>query len=209
MQATPDAQDESFSADWVLADEEATRRLASDIAGGLEPGDLLTLAGELGIGKTTLARHLIRCLLKEPDVEVPSPTFTLMQAYETPRFPLLHIDLYRVRGTDELVELGFDDVEADAVRLIEWPDRAAGSLPRERLDIILTAAPERGPDARRIRVIGHGRCAARAHRFSAFPRFLEESGFGNASRRLIQGDASSRIYERLEQDGHSHFPHRR
>lgn len=203
MQAKPDAQEESFSAEWVLADEEATRRLASDMAGGLEPGDLLTLAGELGIGKTTLARHLIRCLLNEPDVEVPSPTFTLLQAYETPRFPLLHIDLYRVRGIDELAELGFDDAEANAVRLIEWPDRAAGSLPRERLDIILTAVPERGPDARRVKVSGHGRCAARAHRFSAFPRFLEESGFGLARRRLIQGDASSRIYERLDLDGQS------
>jgi tRNA threonylcarbamoyl adenosine modification protein YjeE len=203
MQATAEALEESFSADWVLVDEEATRRLASDIACGLEPGDLLTLAGELGIGKTTLARHLIRCLLADPEADVPSPTFTLLQTYETPRFPILHIDLYRVRAIDELIELGFDDVESESVRLIEWPDRAAGLLPRERLDIILTAVPERGPDARRVKVVGHGRCAARAHRFSAFPRFLEESGFGNARRRLLQGDASTRIYERLDQDGQS------
>jgi N-acetylmuramate 1-kinase len=201
MQATRDVEEDAFSAEWILADEEATRRLASDIAGGLEPGDLLTLSGELGIGKTTLARHLIRGLLKDPEAEVPSPTFTLLQAYDGPDFPILHIDLYRVRGPDELIELGFDDVAPGTVRVIEWPDRARGALPDERLDVVLRPAPERGPDARRVRVSGYGRCAARAHRFSAFPRFLEESGFGGARRRLIQGDASSRIYERLELKG--------
>ena len=114
----------------ALADEEATRRLMVDIAAALAPGDLITLSGDLGAGKTTFARALIRHLAGDATVEVPSPTFTLMQAYELPRFSLVHADLYRLVGPGELAELGFEDIAPDAVTLLEWPDRAAGFLPR-------------------------------------------------------------------------------
>src|ERR1041384_7605140 len=73
----------------VLPDEHATRRLMVDVAGGLEPGDFVTLSGDLGAGKTTFARALIRHLAGSEQVEVPSPTFTLMQTYDLPRFPLV------------------------------------------------------------------------------------------------------------------------
>ncbi len=125
----------------TLANEEATRRLAIDIAAALEPGDLVTLSGDLGAGKTTFARALIRYLAGDDTVEVPSPTFTFMQTYELPRFTLVHADLYRLSGTAELAELGFDDLPDGAVVLMEWPDRAAGFLPPDRLDIAFTLAP--------------------------------------------------------------------
>ena len=125
----------------TLPDEEATRRLAMDIASALEPGDLITLSGDLGAGKTAFARALIRHLLADDTIEVPSPTFTLVQNYELPRFTLVHGDLYRVASAAELSELGFEDLPDQAVVLVEWPDRAAGSLPVDRLDITFTLAP--------------------------------------------------------------------
>jgi N-acetylmuramate 1-kinase len=114
----------------TLPDEEATQRFAADVAAALEPGDLVTLSGDLGAGKTTFARALIRILAGDDSIEVPSPTFTLMQIYELPRFTLVHADLYRVTSAMELAELGFDDLPDGAVVLMEWPDRAAGGLLR-------------------------------------------------------------------------------
>src|ERR1700693_3736480 len=107
MMAGP-AGDASFSV--VLPDERATRRLAVDVANALKPGDLVTLSGDLGAGKTTFARALIRYLADDHAIEVPSATFTLMQTYDLPRFPVVHVDLYRTQGTAELAELGFDEL---------------------------------------------------------------------------------------------------
>src|SRR6266481_2555620 len=109
----------SFSV--VLPDEHATERLMVDIASELKPGDLVTLSGDLGAGKTTFARALIRYLAGDEAIEVPSPTFTLMQTYDLPQFPLVHADLYRLSGAAELAELGFDDLLEDAVVMVEWP----------------------------------------------------------------------------------------
>jgi tRNA threonylcarbamoyl adenosine modification protein YjeE len=134
----------SFNA--TLANEEATRRFMTDIASALEPGDLVTLSGDLGAGKTTFARALIRHLAGDETIEVPSPTFTLVQDYSLPRFPLVHADLYRLSGAAELAELGFDDLPDGTVVLMEWPDRAAGLLPPDRLDITFTLAPQLGPE---------------------------------------------------------------
>ena len=123
----------------ALADERATLALMLDIAALIEPGDLITLSGDLGAGKTTFARALIRHLAGDETIEVPSPTFTLMQAYELPRFAVLHADLYRLSGPAELAELGFEDIAERGVVLLEWPDRAAGFLPADRLDVALHA----------------------------------------------------------------------
>src|SRR5712672_4538642 len=166
----------SFSA--VLPDEHATRRLMVDIASVIEPGDMITLSGDLGAGKTTFARAMIRHLAGDAALEVPSPTFTLMQLYELPRFPVVHADLYRVSGADELAELGFEDLPVGALTLLEWPDRAAGFLPPDRLDIALTLAPELGLEHRHVRITGHGAFGARAERIAAVRDFLDRSGHG-------------------------------
>src|ERR1044072_6796919 len=122
----------------ALPDEGATLRLMIEIAAAIEPGDLITLSGDLGAGKTTFARALIRHLAGDDTIEVPSPTFTLMQSYELSRFPLVHADLYRLNGPSELGELGVDEVAENAVILLEWPDRAGDILSPDRFDISLT-----------------------------------------------------------------------
>src|SRR6202041_97484 len=125
----------------TLPNLQALADFMTDIAAALEPGVLVTLSGDLGAGKTTFARALIRYLAGDEAIEVPSPTFTLMQTYELPRFTLVHADLYRLSGAAEVPELGFDHLPDGAVVLLEWPDRAAGLLPADRFDITFTLAP--------------------------------------------------------------------
>ncbi len=185
----------SFSV--ALPDEHATRRLAIDIANSLEGGDFVTLSGDLGAGKTTLVRTLIRYLAGDAAIEVPSPTFTLMQIYELPQFPLVHADLYRLSGPGELAELGFDDLPEGAVVLLEWPDRADGLLPPDRLDVSLTLAPKLKLEFRHARITGFGALAPRVDRMAAVRQFIAESGYSEALRSPLRGDASTRSYERL------------
>jgi tRNA threonylcarbamoyl adenosine modification protein YjeE len=180
----------------ALANEQATRRLAMDVAAILAPGDLVTLSGDLGAGKTTFARALIRHLANDERLEVPSPTFTLVQTYALPRFSVVHGDLYRLSEPRELIELGIEDAEGGVV-LLEWPDRAAETLAADRLDIAFMLRPERGLSYRDARITGYGAFASRAERLVTIRRFLDESGFSDAERRHLQGDASTRTYERL------------
>ena len=194
-----------FSFTVALEDEQATRRLMVDIAAQIQAGDLITLSGDLGAGKTTLARALIRHLAGDERVEVPSPTFTLTQAYELPRFNLVHADLYRLSGPGELAELGFEDAADDAVTLLEWPDRAGDQLPSNRLDVALTLSPQHGETFRHARVTGYGTFMARAERIALIRRFLASNGFGQADRQFMQGDASTRAYERLTLEGNNYI----
>lgn len=198
---TPDR----FSFTVTVANEATLHDLVTEIALALTPGDLVTLSGDLGAGKTTFARALIRCLAEDDSIEVPSPTFNLIQAYELPQFPLVHADLYRLSGSAELAELGFDDLPDDAVVLLEWPDRAAGLLPADRLDIALTLMPQVGLDYRNVRITGYGSFAPRVERIAAVRRFLRDAGFGDAHRFRVQGDASTRSYERLVLNRHSYI----
>ena len=158
-----------------------------------ERGDLVTLSGDLGAGKTTFARALIRYLAGDALVEVPSPTFTLMQIYDLPQFPLVHADLYRLSGSGDLAELGLDDLPEGAVVLIEWPDRAAGILPPDRLDVALTLAPKLKLEFRHARVTGYGSFGPRVDRMASARQFIAESGYSEALRVRMQGDASTRV----------------
>lgn len=144
-------------AEWrlVLAAPEDTEGLAVRVAALAEAGDVVALWGDLGVGKTEFARGLIRAAT-DPDEEVPSPTFTLVQIYEGEGTPIWHFDLYRIEGPEEIWELGFDDALEEAVSLIEWPERLGRQLPLRRLDIELTFAAELGATARRARLIGRG-----------------------------------------------------
>ncbi len=121
--------------DIFLRDMAATEALARQIAGGLRAGDSVALEGDLGAGKTALARAVLQALGVTEDV--PSPTFTLVQRYETPGLVVNHFDLYRIKSESELDELGFDDALAEGAALIEWPERAAGRIPDDALHIHL------------------------------------------------------------------------
>jgi tRNA threonylcarbamoyladenosine biosynthesis protein TsaE len=141
-----------------LEDETATEDLAARVGSLLRPGDVVALRGDLGAGKTSFARALIQSL-GDPDDEVPSPTFTLVQTYETPVGSIWHFDLYRLSGADEVIELGWDEVRADGIALVEWPDRLGSLLPADRLDIQITFGTS--PSTRRATLTGHGTWAAR------------------------------------------------
>lgn len=179
--------------DVALADEAATAELGRLLAEELRPGDLVTLSGGLGVGKTTLARALVRALSGDPRLDVPSPTFTLLQTYDTAAGPVVHADLYRIGGPGELRELGFDEAAEGAILLVEWPERAGSALERDRLDVAL----ELDGGGRLARVTGWGAFAARLDRLRAVRRMLDRAGWGAARRTPIQGDASTRAYERL------------
>lgn len=105
----------------ILADEQATEELGRRLAAQLREGDVVTLSGPLGVGKTALARSVIRALGHRG--EVPSPTFAIVQPYEELRPPVWHVDLYRIEDRGELEELGLDSV-SDAALIVEWPERA-------------------------------------------------------------------------------------
>jgi len=137
-----------------LADETATARLGRALAGRLRPGDMIALTGDLGAGKTALARAIVRTLTGNPDEEAPSPTFTLVQTYDAAAgFPVAHFDLYRLVHPDEVFDLAFDEAVAEGVALVEWPDRLGTLVPRDRLDLALEAT---GPTTRRATLTAHG-----------------------------------------------------
>jgi len=179
-----------------LADERETQRLGQDIAMALRPGDVLLLKGDLGAGKSTLARAIIRTLADDPALEVPSPTFTLVQAYET-RVPVRHFDLYRLSSPDELEELGLDEALQEAAVLVEWPERAEGYFPASAVTISLTHGLGGGtiPDDRRALISGAGPAFDRIARSLAIRVFLGHAGWGDAQRLHLTGDASARSYE--------------
>ena len=137
-----------------LADEAATAALGARLAAVARPRDVLLLHGDLGMGKTALARGVVRAAVPETD-EVPSPTFTLVQTYPGACGTIWHFDLYRLKDPDEIWELGFEDALADGILLIEWPDRLGGFAPRDRLD--LTLALGITPDARQASLSSAGK----------------------------------------------------
>lgn len=135
-----------------LDSEDDTRALGARLAKHLKRGDVIALNGDLAAGKTTLVRGLIQALLGREE-EVPSPTYTLVQMYEAPDFPVWHFDLYRLEDPSGVHELGWDETQ-DGVALIEWPERAGSYLPAERLDVFLEISGE-GRRAR-LEPVGEG-----------------------------------------------------
>ncbi|MBZ9706998.1 tRNA (adenosine(37)-N6)-threonylcarbamoyltransferase complex ATPase subunit type 1 TsaE [Mesorhizobium sp. ESP7-2] len=174
----------------LLADETLTARLGEDLALALRVGDVLALEGDLGAGKSTLARAIIRTLADDAGLEVPSPTFTLVQSYDT-RMPVHHFDLYRLSSASELDELGVEEALAQGAALVEWPERADGYLPKTTVLIELVQHGE----GRLARLSGHGATFDRVARSLAMRDFLESAGWEQAQRRHFIGDASARSYE--------------
>jgi tRNA threonylcarbamoyl adenosine modification protein YjeE len=183
-----------------LADETATAALMADLALLIGPGDVITLSGDLGAGKTAAARAMIRYLADDETMEVPSPTFTLAQSYELPAFPLLHADLYRINDPAELEEIGLSPLPAGTVVLIEWPERAASAMPADRIDIAFSHRAELDESTRSAEITGHGKSTGIVERLHALRSFLDLAGWGDATRRRMAGDASIRSYARLMRD---------
>ncbi len=181
-----------------LEDEAATIQLGEDLALALKPGDCLALSGDLGAGKSTLARAFLRAIADDDTLEVPSPTFTLVQSYEL-RIPVAHFDLYRLGHASELDELGFDEALSLGVCLVEWPERAEEAFPANR--IVLSISHE--ATGRSVSISGPDNALERIARTLAIRDFLTENGFRDARRRHLSGDASVRAYERVDgRDGH-------
>jgi tRNA threonylcarbamoyladenosine biosynthesis protein TsaE len=147
--------------DLPLPDEAATAALAARLARLAVPGDVLALWGDLGMGKTTFARAFVaaRAGAAAGAVTVPSPTFTLLQTYDLPGGPVWHYDLYRLAAPDDVWELGWEEGLADAIALVEWPQRLGDLLPAGRLDVELK--PGDNDLARRASLGPHGDWAAR------------------------------------------------
>ncbi|WP_408887672.1 tRNA (adenosine(37)-N6)-threonylcarbamoyltransferase complex ATPase subunit type 1 TsaE [Neoasaia chiangmaiensis] len=119
-----------------LADQAATEALARRVAACARMGDTIALSGEMGVGKSVFARAFLRYLSDDPMLEVPSPTFSLVQIYDTPKGAVAHFDLWRLGGPDDLHELGWDELQG-GIMLVEWPDRAGDELPADSLRITL------------------------------------------------------------------------
>lgn len=131
---------------------EATADFATALATRLHPGDVLLLDGSVGAGKTHFARALIQSILHQPE-DVPSPTFTLVQTYDTTLGPVWHTDLYRIGSAYEIEELGLPEAFETAICLVEWPDRLGGLTPDNALH--LTFAQGKTDKARTLRVASY------------------------------------------------------
>jgi tRNA threonylcarbamoyl adenosine modification protein YjeE len=145
-----------FETTVTLNDEAATAALGARIAGGLRRGDVVLLKGELGAGKTALARAILRKL--GVDTYVPSPTFTLVQAYETPKLTVSHFDFYRILKPTELFELGLDDALEEGAALVEWPEH--GFPQRFAAKALVVALSTLSESAREAHISGPARWRA-------------------------------------------------
>jgi tRNA threonylcarbamoyl adenosine modification protein YjeE len=183
-----------------LCEERDVVRLAELLALKLGKGDVVALRGELGSGKTTLARALIRALPGVEAGEVPSPTFALMHVYETPRLTITHCDFYRLGGPEEEDELGLEEALDSGALLVEWPERSA-TLPAEsRYEITLQATAD--PGLRRVTVAGIGAASVHVARLAFLFAFLDQLPAWRDARIVhMQGDASKRSYARLLRAG--------
>lgn len=190
---------EAGPATWniLLPDEAATARLAEDIATALLPGDIVALTGNLGAGKSVLARAAIRALAGQRDLTVPSPTFALRIEYPIDRFAVTHVDLFRLTGAREIDELGLQEALESGALIIEWPDRLRHSLSAERLDVVL----EEENGARSATLTAHGTWPDRLARTRLIRAFLDGAHWRNARRVPIVGDASAKAFERVTQNG--------
>ena len=175
----------------ALADEHATNRLGADLALVLRPGDVVALSGEVGAGKSTLARSIIRTLLDDERAEVPSPTFTLVQPYEGETSRIIHADLYRLGDPSEAEELGLGEL-GEGIVLVEWPERGdLGDLATIRIALRET----NDGASREAEIEAQGEVLERIKRSLIIREFLGRSGHAEASRGSMSADASTRCYE--------------
>ena len=182
-------------------DEPGVVRLAELLALKFAAGDVVALSGELGAGKTTFARALIGALLREGVVEVPSPTFSLAQAYATRRLTITHFDFYRLASAEDARELGLEEAMDNGAVIVEWPERAPTLLPASRYEVELAETGD--PATRSVTMRGHGDAVGRnVGRIGELMAFLgQQQRWQSARIAYLQGDASTRGYARLHARG--------
>ncbi|WP_336278708.1 tRNA (adenosine(37)-N6)-threonylcarbamoyltransferase complex ATPase subunit type 1 TsaE [Bartonella sp. CB175] len=183
---------------FFLKNEEATTLFAQDLALALKPGDLVTLQGDLGTGKSTIAREIIRTLANNDTMDVPSPTFTLAQNYQLPQFEIIHADLYRLSVVEEIYELGLYEAREQNILLIEWPERSEGLL--EPVTFAINLQYE--GCGRHITLTSEENSIKRLQRSFTIRTFLTTHGRSHVHRRFLAGDASARTYEILNNGHH-------
>jgi len=185
-----------------LPDAASTDALGARLSSALLPGSVVLLFGDLGAGKSSLARAAILGAL-DHEQAVPSPTFTLIQEYETAQGRIVHSDLYRLADVDELEELGLEEAFEAAAVLVEWPERLEGAVPDDRLEVHLAIDGE-GRMARLVATGPRGEMMAQAamrSRDELISEFVENAGWGAAKIGPLAGDASNRRYLRLDRNG--------
>ena len=180
-----------------LPDAAATARLGADLAAALRAGDLVALSGDVGAGKTTLARAALRALHGDPALDVPSPTFTLVVDYPDARIPAVHVDLYRLGDPSEADELALDESLDHGVAIVEWPER--GALTGPEIRIALTESED--GETREAAIDAPAEAEARIARSLAIREFLTNTGRADAVRSPLAGDASTRAYEAVSAGG--------
>lgn len=138
----------------VTNSEAGTQAFAQKFADNLVCGDVILLHGDLGMGKTVFARALIRAVCKDEEIEVPSPTFTLVQSYDSHIGTIWHFDLYRLSDSSEIYEIGWEEAITEGIVLVEWPERLGNLIPSGAIDITLSAHSD-DPDKRTIEIMRH------------------------------------------------------
>ncbi|WP_310621660.1 tRNA (adenosine(37)-N6)-threonylcarbamoyltransferase complex ATPase subunit type 1 TsaE [Flexibacterium corallicola] len=186
--------------DFHFKDQRESELFAADLAELLKQGDVVALSGDLGVGKSTISRALLRHLAADPHLEVPSPTFTLVQVYDLPRLYVAHLDLYRVEEPEELEELGLEDTLEQGAALIEWPEMGDPSFWPHALYLEIREGDT--PDTRVVSASSENEdWNARLQRLIARRDIVAKAGWEHAQRQYLQGDASTRSYVRLIQNG--------
>lgn len=188
-------------------DENELCRLAELIALKIKSGDVIALTGDLGAGKTTFARALIRAVLGDRTADVPSPTFSLVQSYRSARLSIAHADLYRLSDPADVAELGLADAVGEGAVIVEWPERGDGiEHLGERLDVVLEDVPD-DPARRHVTLSASHTWEGRARRIVELNLFLRAArapfALDRAAIDYLQGDASPRGYARISSGGNS------
>jgi len=175
----------------ITNSETETCQLASGLSNYVSAGDFFGLSGDLGAGKSVFARAFLRALAADPELEVPSPTFTLEQVYATEP-AIHHYDFYRLNDASEVLELGLDDALLEAVAIIEWPEQAEEMLPDNLTNIQIGIGVG---ESRTIKISGPKEFLDRIARSFEIRAFLRKSWGRNIQRKALTGDASTRAYE--------------
>ena len=189
-----------------------SRVLAQVLALKLGAGDIVELSGELGAGKTALAREIIRAIAADAELEVPSPTYAIEQVYDCMRFTVHHYDFYRLGSPDDAEQLGVDDAAAQALVLIEWPENASLAATEQRASVAIAEIEDADPTARKITITAEGATGDRIARARAIWDFIgawaraRQILVGDVRLQYLQGDASARSYARISMDKRHGLP---